>query len=125
MKLRFNQLILYTFPFQHHITNKSITEKRGLSAALYMFKNGFDATVYEKTAAFARFVGEDVVGEDVAHSTHSTSVHLLPANIPCTFFSSKFHSHIFCSNCNAPLISSIGDQKENHKIQYDRINHFK
>jgi len=29
----------------------------GLSAALYMLKNGFDVTVYEKTAAFARFGG--------------------------------------------------------------------
>lgn len=29
----------------------------GLTAALYMLKNGFDVTVYEKTAAFARFGG--------------------------------------------------------------------
>jgi len=29
----------------------------GLTAALYMLKNGFDVTIYEKTAAFARFGG--------------------------------------------------------------------
>jgi zeaxanthin epoxidase len=29
----------------------------GLTAALYMLKKGFDVTVYEKTAAFARFGG--------------------------------------------------------------------
>jgi len=29
----------------------------GLTCALYMLKNGFDVTVYEKTAAFARFGG--------------------------------------------------------------------
>merc|ERR1719491_1351874 len=45
----------------------------------------------------------DVVGEDVAHSTHSATVHLLFRNIPLTFVSSPiFQSQIFCSNCSAP-----------------------